>query len=65
MSDRLEQRCYDAFTKQFEEELPETHSAKVAFHRVNDRIEKAAGFKPYKSYNSYKNVRCRKNKGGH
>jgi len=54
-----ENRKFTAFNQSVESELPIYHSLKVAFHKVNDEIESKVGFKPYKSYQSYKNARSR------
>jgi len=54
-----ENRKFTVFNQSVENELPNCHSIKVAFHKVNDEIESKIGFKPYKSYQAYKNLRSR------
>lgn len=60
---RLEKRIFDVFNEIVEAELPNYHNShKETFHKVNDDLEIKYGFKPYKSYQTYKNARSRNRK---
>lgn len=54
-----EDRKFTVFNEAVENELPNTRSLKLAFHKVNDEIENKVGFKPYRSLQAYKNARSR------
>jgi hypothetical protein len=61
--ERSEKRLFDVFNEMVETELPNHHnSIKETFHKINDEFENKNGFKPYKSYNSYKAARSRDRK---
>jgi hypothetical protein len=61
--DRLETRLFDAFEKMVQHDLEaNSGSRKQTFHQVNDDFATKVGFKPFKSYQSYRNARCRNRK---
>ena len=57
---RTEKRIFDVFSERVEQELPNCHNShKATFHKINDEFEIKTGFKPYKSYQTYKNAKSR------
>lgn len=63
MKERLEHRLIDSFLKRLANELPNhSNNQKETFHAVNDKFEKDAGFKPFASYESFKNAKSRRGK---
>lgn len=61
--DRPENRIFEAFNQEFEQELPNHHnSSKETFYKVSDSFAERTGKRPYSSHHSFNNARCRRGK---
>lgn len=61
----MEKRKIEVIEEMINDDLA-NHSGnrKETFHAVNDDLAQRTGIRPYKSYQSYKSVRCRNKKRG-
>lgn len=59
--DRLEQRAFDVFNRKFENALSDNNNNhRNTFDKISDQFEKSAEFRPFQSYESFKNARSRR-----